>query len=725
MVDDSPPARTVALDPSQTPDLATAHARLAEMDRAAQAQAVPLATQSGGYAPPPQARATQRGGYAPPPPMRATDSGAYPPPPPSRSSVAGAPPPPPRGSAYPVALDSTGMTAVSPHALPAAAVALAAIAPRAATQAQGAQAAAPAGMYAPTSAAARSGAPNAGAPNAGAPNAGAPNAGAATKRTEESSDAHLVALKPGLVVGGRSRVEQIIGRGGMGSVYAVSHVNTGEALALKLLHPALADNAATVERFRTEARAPVRIASEHVVRVVDADVCAQLSVPFIVMERLEGHDIRSELKRRGAIPAGEVVLYLRQVARALDKAHQKGIVHRDLKPANLYLVRREDGSPLVKVLDFGIAKLTDEASQELTVAGQVFGTPWYMAPEQARGEATLVGPATDRWALGLIAFQLLTGRNYWTADGMAGLIGQICYEPMRPPTQLAPHLGPLFDMWFARACHRTPSERFPTSGEMIDDLAGALGVSVAGVTTGSHSVRNADASMQLQIQMTPSGRLSIPGAIGGASSSGANVAIDGTTNAPLQVTQLPGPPAKRKSQSAMAVMLGVVGACLVAAAGAGIYLISRGATANSAATAATSPTDATPAASDAASPEAKEEPPATTATATATAAEPASSAAASASASPEPPSATSATPSLAASASAPATAAAPGGASGKPSQGAAGATTNGPATGGPATGGPATGGPATGGPATGGPATGGPAKKPNKAGPPKVNRVRF
>ena len=258
-------------------------------------------------------------------------------------------------------------------------------------------------------------------------------------RPEGTSQPQLDAareLPVGTVIGQRYRVEKILGRGGMGAVYSVQHVNTGEQLAMKLLHPSLAENAQAVERFRTEARAPVRIGSDHVVRVTDADIAPELGgVPYLVMEQLSGRDLGSELKRRGALPAGEVVLYLRQVARALDKAHGMGIVHRDLKPANLFLTRREDGSPLVKILDFGIAKLADGVSHDMTQDGTIFGTPWYMSPEQASGKAKQVGPPADLWALGLISFRLLTGQNYWTAEGMAALIGQIVYEPMEVPSK--------------------------------------------------------------------------------------------------------------------------------------------------------------------------------------------------------------------------------------------------------------------------------------------------
>ncbi len=438
-----------------------------------------------------------------------------------------------------------------------------------------------------------------------------------SKQLDEPSDVHMIALRKGSVVGGRYLIEFMIGRGGMGTVYGVRHVNTDEKLALKLLHPALAENQAAVERFRTEARAPVRIESEHVVRVVDADIASEIGVPYIVMERLRGHDLRSELKRRGALPAGEVVLYMKQAARALDKAHKQGIVHRDLKPANMYVLKREDGSPLLKVLDFGIAKLTDDAAKELTVAGQVFGTPWYMAPEQARGDLARVGPGTDLWALGLITYQLLTGRNYWTADGMAALVGQICYEPMPPPTQSAPHLGPLFDMWFARACHRDPNQRFTSGQAMIDELSHALGVNQSGgITTGSGHYANADSSLQLSVpaKAHPHGvsgppsfpsapALSTPG-LGAPLAAGttippsttpqphAPVHIMEATAAPLYSTTSP----KTKSGAATAVALGVVIALVIGGAGLGVWMVMPHESATAAETSGTTAPTVTPAA---------------------------------------------------------------------------------------------------------------------------------
>ena len=350
-------------------------------------------------------------------------------------------------------------------------------------------------------------------PLAGAP-APRPAAGAAQHATGITAQGDIA---PGRIISQRYRVERVLGRGGMGAVYEVQHVNTGETLALKVLHPALASNAEAVERFRKEARAPVKIGTDHVVRIFDADVSPELgNVPFMVMEKLEGRDLGSELKRRGTLPAGEVVLYLRQVARALDKAHAMNIVHRDLKPANLFVTERDDGSPLIKILDFGIAKLTDGLSSEMTQDGTIFGTPWYMSPEQARGMASKVGPPADLWALGLIAFRLLTGQNYWTAEGMAALIGQIVYDEMPPPSRMAPYLGPRFDAWFARACNREQEQRFPSANELVLRLAEALGVAVPQRST---TLDASGAGMSMSGAAMPGMGHSVSGLPGGMSAS--------------------------------------------------------------------------------------------------------------------------------------------------------------------------------------------------------------
>src|SRR5580658_4800706 len=258
----------------------------------------------------------------------------------------------------------------------------------------------------------------------------------------------------------------------MGVVYEVEHLHTGQRFALKVL---TRQPGASVERFKREARAVSRIQSDHVVRVTDADVAPELGgAPFLVMDLLVGSDLEGVAGDRPAAPA-DVVDWLRQVARALAKAHEIGIVHRDLKPENIFLTRREDGSPLVKLLDFGIAKMAAEETA-LTQSNSFLGTPGYMAPEQTDSRGPPVTSRADLYALGLIAFKLLVGRMYWQAGSLSQLFVQILTDPMPPPSERGSTLGPAFDAWFSRACNRDPAHRFSTADQQVEALAEALGV---------------------------------------------------------------------------------------------------------------------------------------------------------------------------------------------------------------------------------------------------------
>jgi len=272
-------------------------------------------------------------------------------------------------------------------------------------------------------------------------------------------------------IAGRYRPIRVVGRGGMGIVYEVEHIHTGQRLALKLL---TSQPGASVERFKREARATSAIKSDHIVRVTDADVAPELGgAPFLVMELLDGMDLDRATDDKPA-PREDVIEWLRQVARALTKAHDAGIVHRDLKPENLFLTHREDGSPLVKVLDFGVAKVNEGVA--LTQSDQFLGTPLYMAPEQADTASGPITPRTDTYALGLIAFKLLTGKSYWKDGTLSQLLAQLLAGPMSPPSTRGSSLGPAFDAWFARACHRNPAERFEVADAEIEALAVALGL---------------------------------------------------------------------------------------------------------------------------------------------------------------------------------------------------------------------------------------------------------
>jgi serine/threonine-protein kinase len=321
---------------------------------------------------------------------------------------------------------------------------------------------------------------------------------------------------PPSMIGGRYRVIRELGRGGMGAVYLVEHVHTGEQLALKVLLGQEALHPEAVERFKREARAPAKIRSDHVVRVSDADVAPELNgAPFMVMEALNGKDLGDVLLARGAIPPPEVAWILQQIAPTLDKAHGLGIVHRDLKPENLFLHSRDDGTKIVKLLDFGISKVIEKggdiATAGLTKTGAVMGTPLFMAPEQARG-VTNIGPASDIWSLGLVTLRLLSNDIYWEADTLADLLVKILVEPMPPPSIRHPKLPVNIDAWFARACARDPASRFPSVGEQVRAFTAivggerpALGTSAVSSTVvlGAGSMPNAANSTGPNFQPAP------------------------------------------------------------------------------------------------------------------------------------------------------------------------------------------------------------------------------
>jgi len=267
-------------------------------------------------------------------------------------------------------------------------------------------------------------------------------------------------------------------------VYEVEHTRTGEHLALKVLLSTVALSPVALERFKREARASARIKSEHVVRVTDADVAPELDgAPFLVMELLEGMDLETAATALRPTPA-TVVDWLRQVARAIDKAHRIGIVHRDLKPENLFLANVEDRAPMVKVLDFGIAKMAQEGTGA-TGSGQVLGTPQYMAPEQASGNAPVTS-AADLYAMGLIAYRLILGETYYPDDNVMCILGSLLHGHLQPPSTRNPGFGPAFDDWFAKACHKEPEGRFATAVVQIEALAEALGLPTVPIDPAHH-----------------------------------------------------------------------------------------------------------------------------------------------------------------------------------------------------------------------------------------------
>ena len=237
-------------------------------------------------------------------------------------------------------------------------------------------------------------------------------------------------VAPGQILAGKYRVERILGVGGMGVVVAAVHVQLDEHVALKFLLPEFAQNQDVVARFLREGRAAVKIRSEHVARVSDVGTLDNGS-PYIVMEYLRGSDLAAHLQESGRLPVEEAVGALLQACEALAEAHVLGIVHRDLKPANLFITTRADGSRAVKVLDFGISKVTQGADAALTKTSSMMGSPLYMSPEQMASAKDVDG-RSDIWSLGVILYELVCGRPPFQGESIPQVCAQILQANPEP-----------------------------------------------------------------------------------------------------------------------------------------------------------------------------------------------------------------------------------------------------------------------------------------------------
>jgi|GEM_PF-1840173 len=269
----------------------------------------------------------------------------------------------------------------------------------------------------------------------------------------------------------------------MGAVYEVRHTANDKRWALKLMHPEFARNAEARERFAREAKIDALIESAFVVSVIDAGIDEGSSSPYLVMEFLVGEELGEHLERVGRCSPEATARYLTQVSRGLDKAHAKKIVHRDLKPENLFLCQSDEEGERVKILDFGIAKLMQTAAPQTTQGG---GTPLYMAPEQTR-RGREIGPWTDIWAFGLLAYTLLVGRSYWEAETVGELFGELLSpEPRDLPSRRAAQSGvslpQAFDDWFFLCVQNDPAQRFASAGAAAAALANALRSPVSGAS---------------------------------------------------------------------------------------------------------------------------------------------------------------------------------------------------------------------------------------------------
>ncbi len=288
-------------------------------------------------------------------------------------------------------------------------------------------------------------------------------------------------------IGGRYLLEALLGNGGMAVVFAARHTTTNRRCAVKIVHPHLVARPKLVELFLREAQVGGRVgANPHLVEVLDAGIDEERGVPFLVMELLEGETLAQWSEREGPMPREMFRDLFEQLAAAVDHAHKGGVVHRDLKPANLFLTRDASGKPKLKVMDFGIAKVLEP---ELQRSATQVGTPAYAAPEQlgaairALAEkngvhiAAEVSPATDVWATGLVAYELLTGHEsgqFWSCENEAEIPMRAVIGARDPASERAGAqkklLPPGFDAWFAEATNVDAAKRFSAVGVAIADL---------------------------------------------------------------------------------------------------------------------------------------------------------------------------------------------------------------------------------------------------------------
>jgi len=275
-------------------------------------------------------------------------------------------------------------------------------------------------------------------------------------------------LAAGALLGGRYRVVRRIGAGGMGAVYEAVQEGLGRRVAVKVVHPHLVVEAELIERFRREAQAAAALGHANIVQITDFS--AEGDTAFLVMEYLAGESLGDVLRRTTQLPPERVAFIAQQVLAALDAAHRAGIVHRDVKPDNVFLTSIAGVTDVVKVLDFGVAKLQGDAvDARLTTTGALMGTPAYMAPEQARGRA--VDARTDVYAVGACMYHALCGRVPFETASFNALLFAIAEDPPRPLADLRPDLDPALVAVVERALAKSPASRFASAEDMRAALA--------------------------------------------------------------------------------------------------------------------------------------------------------------------------------------------------------------------------------------------------------------
>jgi serine/threonine protein kinase len=292
---------------------------------------------------------------------------------------------------------------------------------------------------------------------------------------------HGPLVAPGDVLLNKYCVERVLGRGGMGIVVAVRHIDLDELFAIKLMLPSEMENAEAVERFLREARAAAKLKGEHVAKVQDVGRLPD-GTPYMVLEHLTGSDLKQRIRKGGPIAVEDAVTYVLQACETLREAHGLGIIHRDIKPANIFLTKRPNGTPCVKVLDFGISKHTT-GDVGLTSTGTVGGSPLYMSPEQMRS-AKHVDVRTDIWSIGVVLYEMLIGAPPFHADTVTAVAVRVLQDEPVPPSQLRPEIPEGLDAVVLRCLAKRPDGRFPSMDELIAALRSAAQAPVLAPSVG-------------------------------------------------------------------------------------------------------------------------------------------------------------------------------------------------------------------------------------------------
>jgi serine/threonine-protein kinase len=387
-----------------------------------------------------------------------------------------------------------------------------------------------------------------------------------------------MSLETGQIVDGKYKIVRLLGTGGMGAVYEGENTRIRRRVAIKVLHASISQAAESVARFEREAQAAARIGSDHICEVLDLGVLPDGS-RYMVMEYLDGETLGARIKRAYRLTPAQGVAIMTQVLDALGAAHAAGIVHRDLKPDNIFILPSKAGrTDYIKILDFGVSKfsqLSGETGDEFNVtrAGSVIGTPYYMSPEQARGMATVDG-RSDIYAIGVVLYQATTGQVPFRAETFNELLFKIALEVPPPPQHFVPDIDPEFSAIIQRAMSREQTHRFQTCAEFRDALLAWQATKSAGAPFGAGAMASPHAGPQMrpsmpmvppftQTQPPPMSVTPQPGALGGINTpqpqqygEGAQATGNAWGNASSTVNA--SPPKPQSSMALVSVLVGVV-----------------------------------------------------------------------------------------------------------------------------------------------------------------------